>query len=177
MQLSLIVACGETGQIGLNGGLPWPHLRRDMAHFQRLTQGSAVIMGRKTWESIPEDKHDLPGRHVIVVSRTLVGATVVVVPSFSAAILAAGIAYGRRSTSTTNVFVAGGAQLYAEALPLADKIHLTKVSYDGPADTWIPYPFPSQEWEEDNSTDHWVTDSGVALGFLTYKRRQLCLAT
>ncbi len=127
-RLSLIVARARNGVIGRENRLPW-HLPVDLQRFKRLTMGKPMVMGRRTWESLPGR---LPGRRHIVVSRNpdCVGTGVEVVPSLEAAITRAG--------AVPEVMVIGGARLYAAALPLADRIYLTEVEADVAGDAFFP---------------------------------------
>ena len=121
--------------IGRDGGIPW-HIPEDVARFKELTTGHAVVMGRKTWESLPERFRPLPDRRNIVVTRnrawTATGAERV-----------GSIARGARCASrmAEHVFVIGGAEIYAAALPFADELVLTEVDLDVDGDTFFP------EWD------------------------------
>ena len=123
MPLHMIYARARNGVIGKQGQLPW-HLPEDLAHFKRTTLGQAVVMGRVTWESLPEKFRPLPGRTNVVVSRqTSFKATgAQVVSSLEAAM----------ALFPTNevVWLIGGAQLYAQALPLATQIVVTEIGAD-----------------------------------------------
>ena len=123
--------------IGRDNRLPW-RLPADLAYFKRVTMGHPVIMGRRTWESIGRP---LPGRKNIVVSRNRAyaapGATVV--GSLRDAWLAAG--------EVEEACVIGGTSLFAEALPHADRIHLTEVDAEVEGDTYFP-PFDRSQWVE-----------------------------
>jgi dihydrofolate reductase len=134
---SLVVARARNGVIGRDNRLPW-RLPADLAYFKRVTMGHPVIMGRRTWESIGRP---LPGRHNIVVTRNPAyaapGATVV--GSLDEAWRAAG--------EVDEACVIGGTSLFAEALPQADRIHLTEVEADVEGDTWFP-PFDRTQWSE-----------------------------
>ncbi len=134
---TLVVAVARNGVIGRGNQLPWK-LPADMAYFKRVTMGHPVVMGRRTWESIGKP---LPGRHNIVVTRNAAfqapGATVV--GSLEEAWKAAGDA--------PEVAVIGGTSLFAESLPVADRIHLTEVEADVEGDTWFP-EFDRDEWVE-----------------------------
>ena len=134
---SLVIAQAANRVIGRDNRMPW-HLPADLAHFKRITMGHPVIMGRKTWESIGRA---LPGRLNIVISRTpsfnAPGATVV--HSLDEAFLAA--------ADADEGFVIGGGQIYAEALPTADRIYLTEVSAEVEGDTTFPALDRSQ-WHE-----------------------------
>lgn len=126
----------RNGVIGRDNRLPW-RLPADLAYFKQATLGHPVIMGRRTWESIGRP---LPGRLNIVVTRNpgyrAPGATVVA--SLEAAWAAAGAA--------EEACVIGGTSLFAEALPEADRIHLTEVDADVPGDTYFP-PFDRSQWD------------------------------
>ena len=137
--VALIAAVGTNGAIGLGNRLLW-NLPEDMAYFKQTTQGRPVIMGRKTWESLPERFRPLPGRHNIVVTRNAEyqapGATVA--HSLEAALTAAGAG---------EVFVIGGAELYTQALARAHRLYLTEVADAPAADAFFPTVSPSQ-WRE-----------------------------
>ena len=145
MILSLIVAMDESGGIGHHGRLPW-RLAADLKRFKRITMGHAIIMGRKTYESIGKA---LPGREMIVVSRNLAyqAEGCRVVNTFEAALEAVA------ASGEQEVFVIGGSEIFAEALPRADRIYLTLVHTQAPADVFFP-EFDRSEWEIAIST--WV---------------------
>lgn len=127
----IVAAVARNGVIGRGGVLPW-RLRSDLRHFRRLTTGHAVLMGRKTWESLGRP---LPDRRNVVVSRdpsfTAPGAEVY--PSLDAARAAL--------ADEPVVFVIGGAQLYRQTLPFADRLVLTEVDAEPPGDAFFP------EWD------------------------------
>jgi dihydrofolate reductase len=140
MILSLIVAMDKNGVIGVNGRLPW-HLPDDMKWFREQTIGKPVIMGRKTFESIPEKFRPLPGRHNIIHTRNVKfhaeGATIV--HSLGEALAAAG--------NVAEVMIIGGAELYAQFLPQADRIYLTQIDAAFEGDASFPEITPSA-WRE-----------------------------
>jgi len=127
--LALIVAAARNGVIGKDGALPW-HVSEDLKHFKKTTKGHAVIMGRKTFESIGRP---LPNRRNIVVSRRE-GA------SFEGCEVANSLtqAIDLARTSDDCPFIIGGASVYEEALPLATEIHLTTIDRDIEGDTHFP---------------------------------------
>ena len=129
MRITLVAAVAENGVIGRDGALPW-RLSGDLRRFRELTTGHHVVMGRRTWESIGRP---LPGRTNVVLSRDPFfrpeHASVVVEPSLEDAIA------GARLAGETELFVIGGAEVYARALPLADRIELTRVHGQPPGET------------------------------------------
>ena len=157
-RICIIAAVAANGIIGANGALPW-RLPEDLRHFKRLTQGHAVIMGRKTWESIGRP---LPDRMNIVVTRTAgyaaPGATVV--GSLRAAI--------EQCAGRGAVFVIGGAELYREALALADTLYLTEIQRDFPGDTRFPELDPTR-WRQAERVPQETTD-GMRFDFVRYER-------
>ena len=140
MLLSMIVAMGRQGQIGLDGDLPW-RAPSDLRHFRRLTMGHHLLMGRKTFDSIGRP---LPGRRIMVLSRQehlALPEGVEVVPSVASACQLA------RSRGEDELFLAGGAALYREGLKLCQRLYATFVDYDGPADCLFPLPPGDPGWE------------------------------
>lgn len=142
VRLSLIAARARNGVIGADGGLPW-RLRDDLAFFKKVTNGCPVIMGRRTWESLPV--RPLPGRSNLVMSRdwTYAAESARVYSSFVPALNAAK-AMARKS-GAGDVFVIGGASLYEAALPLADRLYITEVDAAPEGDTVFP-AFDLSEW-------------------------------
>jgi len=133
MILSIIVACGENGVIGVNNSLPW-HLPEDLRHFKSLTMGKPLIMGRKTFDSIGRP---LPGRVTIVVTRQEDWRRegVIVAGSLEEAIRRA---EGCLSESQQEVMIAGGEDIYRQSLPLCQRIYLTKVEIAVDGDAFFP---------------------------------------
>ncbi|KAK3296082.1 dihydrofolate reductase-like domain-containing protein [Chaetomium fimeti] len=151
-ELTLIVAATQQMGIGRNGALPWTNLRREMAYFARVTKRpqtqlqNAVVMGRRTWESIPPRFRPLPGRRNVVVSRSLPSSPppaegVVVARSLEEA-LASGAASAPAASG--RVFVIGGAQIYGAALEMreARRVLLTRVRTAFECDTFFPLCLP-----------------------------------
>lgn len=128
-RLEVIAAVSDNGVIGNKGRIPW-HIPQDLENFRRITTGHAVVMGRKTWESLQAIKRaPLPNRTNIVVSSQMESSPdVTVVRSLAEA----------RALGHPLLFVIGGAALYAEALPLADVVHLTRVLAVYPGDAFFP---------------------------------------
>jgi dihydrofolate reductase len=142
-ELAIIVAMDRHHIIGRDGTLPW-HLPNDLKYFKRVTMGKPIIMGRRTHESIGRP---LPGRQNIVVSRN---------PAYSApgCLLAASLPAALALAAPAGVaFVIGGAALYAEALPLASRLHITEVHGEVAGDVRFP-PFDRQLWREVAREDH-----------------------
>lgn len=163
--ISFVVARADNGVIGRGGGLPW-RLPADLRHFKRLTIGKPVIMGRKTFESIGKP---LIGRHNIVLTRDpdWQSEGVTVVPNLAEAVAAAGLNPKARADE---LMIIGGAQLYAEALPIATRIHLTEVHAEPEGDTHMP-SFESDRWQEVSREDHAAEDDAPAYSFVTLERR------
>lgn len=139
MIISLIVAMDEAGGIGKGGALPW-HLNADLRRFKALTIGHHILMGRKTYESIGKP---LPGRMNVVISRDAeyVAEGCQVVNSLEDALALAS------SRSENEVFIIGGSEIFAQALPLADRLYLTRVHALLDCDTFFP-AFEAQTWKE-----------------------------
>ena len=165
LQVNLIWAQARNRVIGLNGTMPW-HLPEDLAHLKRATLGSHVIMGRKTWDSIPAKFRPLPGRTNIVITRqknwTDIGAEVA--NSLPEALLIC----ERTQPTPEHVWVIGGAQIYAEAMPLAHKIVVTEIDADFEGDAFAPKL--SAEWSETAREAH-VSKTGLSFSFVTYIRQ------
>lgn len=143
----LVAAIARDGTIGKDGSIPW-HFPDDLRFFKRATTGTALVMGRKTHASIGRP---LPGRDNIVVTRDparLAAESPGVLPAAS---LAEALSLAARRGAAT-VSVAGGAELYALALPLADELLLTYVPHAGGGDTFFP-PWDRTEWEETSRED------------------------
>jgi len=167
MRLSLIVAMSRNRVIGVDNRLPW-HLPGDLKRFRSLTMGHAIIMGRRTWESIGRP---LPGRRMLVVSRRpdyrVEGATVWA--SLEDALAAC--------SGDDEVFIIGGEQLFAAALPAADRIYLTVVEADFAGDTWMP-EFDVAQWREVERTSVAADAANAhACTYSVYDRVRLATAT
>ena len=161
MALKLIYARSRNGVIGRDNRLPW-HLPEDLAHFKRSTMGCAVLMGRKTWDSIPSKFRPLPGRRNLVLTRQggwrADGAEVV--HSLAAALDAA----GRDAT----LWVIGGAELYAHSAQLADEAVVTEIDADFDGDAFAPVLGP--DWLETRREAH-VSAQGLAYAFVHFRHR------
>lgn len=139
LSLNACEGCGGTGRVPCND-LPWPPYKEDMAHFRDTTLGHAVVMGRNTWESIPEKSRPLPKRLNIVVSKKYAGgrpAPYVMRGAWWAANLTEAFHVARKG-SPEKLYIIGGARLYTEALPLADELDLTLINQEYEGDVTFP---------------------------------------
>ena len=161
MPLHLIYARARNNVIGNKGDLPW-HLPEDLAHFKRTTLGQPVVMGRVTWESIPEKFRPLPGRRNVVVSRQAdylaAGATVVHSLQEALALFA----------PEQVVWLIGGAQLYAQGLSLASHVVVTEIDADFEGDAHAPVL--TSEWREVSRSTH-TSAQGLGYSLVTLERR------
>ena len=160
-EIALIAAVARNGAIGRDGQLVFVD-PADQRHFKETTLGCPVIMGRKTWESLPPRFRPLPGRRNIVLSRD---------PGFSAdgAEVCPGLDEALSVLmDSAQAFVIGGVQLYTEALPLARRLVLTEVDADLPGDTFFPTWDRSQFTEASRRRQQ--TKDGVAFDFVDYRR-------
>ena len=158
-RITLVVARARNGVIGHNGKLPW-HLPADLRRFMALTMGSAMIMGRKTFESLPGL---LPGRRHIVLTRD---------QSWSAegAEVAHHVDEALSLARGEPVSVIGGADVFALFLPLSDRLELTEVLQDVPGDTFIDDPRETGAWRETFSEGHSPADGKPPFRFVTLVR-------
>jgi dihydrofolate reductase len=145
--IGLIWAQAPDGVIGRDGTMPW-HIPEDMKHFREITAGSAVLMGRRTWESLPPRFRPLPGRRNLVLSRTpQEGAETF--PSLEKAL----------ADVTGDLWVMGGSAVYAAALPFADRVEVTEIREAFEGDTYAPAidraPISVGEWQESSSGLHY----------------------
>ena len=162
MRLNLIYARAANGVIGKDNTLPW-HLPEDLAHFKRHTSGCPVLMGRKTWDSLPPRFRPLPGRRNLVLTRQTHwhadGAERC--DSLDDAL--------RRCADAPEVWVIGGAQLYAQALPLAQRVVVTEIAQAFDGDAWAPVLGP--EWQE-AAREIGKSVNGLGYAFVTLERSQ-----
>lgn len=158
-QITIIIARAQNGVIGRGGTLPW-HIPADLKRFKALTMGSVMVMGRRTFDSLPGI---LPGRRHIVVTRD---------PDWHAdgAETAHNLDEALQLAGGERVSVIGGAELFAQFLPLADTIELTEILEDVEGDTSIPDPRQSAAWNEVWSENHPAEPGRPAFRFATLKR-------
>ena len=156
-EIVIIAAVARNRVIGKDNRLLW-NIPEDMAHFKALTTGHTVVMGRKTWESLPPRFRPLPGRRNIVITRQTDYAApgAEVVNSLEVALKLA-------STAAT-VFVIGGEQIYSQALAVADRLEITEVDLEPEGDTWFP-EIAAVDWERTAKSE------GNGFAFVTYRRR------
>jgi dihydrofolate reductase len=131
MKISAIVAIGKNRQIGMDNKLLW-HNKEDLQNFKKLTLGHHILMGRKTFLSIGKP---LPGRENLVLTRDVhfqAPDGVLTVNSVERALIAA------QASGESELFIIGGGEIYKETLPILDRIYLSTMNYDGPADTFFP---------------------------------------
>ena len=168
MQINLIWAQARHRVIGFKGSMPW-HLPEDLAYLKRMTLGSFVVMGRKTWDSIPPKFRPLPGRTNVVITRQLDWRADGAVPANN--ILEALSICEHMSNildpSPEQVWVIGGAQIYAEALPLAKRILVTEIDSDFEGDAFAPTL--DADWKEMSREQH-LSTTGLKYSFVTYTR-------
>lgn len=163
-QLILIAGVARNGVIGRDNQLLW-HLPEDLAYFRRQTQGSPVIMGRKTWDSLPPRFRPLPGRRNIVLSRQAGFAAegAEVVSDLPAAL--------ELVADAPKVFVIGGAQIYAAAMGRANQLMLTEVERDFEGDTHFPAWDRAAFAETSRERHHAAAPNDFDFSFVTYQRQ------
>lgn len=161
MKLGLIYARARNGVIGRDNAMPW-QLPEDLAHFKRTTLGAPVIMGRKTWDSLPPRFRPLPGRRNIVVTRNqdwhADGAERAGSMEEAMALVA----------DAPRAWVTGGSEIYQQALPLADDVVVTEIDAEFDGDAYAPRLGP--EWQEVAREQH-TSASGLPFAFVTYGKR------
>lgn len=158
--ITLIAARARNGVIGRNNRMPWK-IPGEQAYFKRMTMGHPIVMGRKTWESIGRP---LPGRRNVVVTRnreySAPGAEAVGSLAEALALIGA----------VDHVFIIGGAELYAAALPHAGRVLLTEIDADFDGDTLLP-PLDRAQWRETSRESHpRAGDQPVGYSFVVYER-------
>jgi dihydrofolate reductase len=166
--VSLVLAMASNGVIGANNKIPW-RIPDDMKRFKSITMGRPIVMGRKTWDSLPHKP--LPGRSNIVITRhtnwKADGAAVA--HSLNDAIALA------EHESPSEIAVIGGAEIYKAALPRATLVHLTQVHRDFDGDVRMP-PFDSSQWRE-TSRENGETEDGLRYSYVTLTRIWCALAS
>ncbi|MGJ4943415.1 dihydrofolate reductase [Bradyrhizobium sp. HKCCYLS1011] len=169
IEIVLIVAIAENGVIGAQGAIPWRQ-KSDMQRFKAMTMGRPILMGRKTFTSFP--RRPLPGRTNIVVTRDHDFRTpgAIVTHSVAEALTTARGDALRRSVA--EIAVVGGAEIYTETMPLADRLEITEVHMSPPGDTVFP-PIDRSQWEETARETHSSgPDDHAAFSYVTYRRKR-----
>ena len=164
--IGLVWAQARGGVIGADGGMPW-HVPEDLAHFRAVTGEADVVMGRRTWESLPPRFRPLPGRRNIVVTRSTEWGE-------PGAERAASFDDALALAASETVWVIGGGQLYAEAIGRADVIELTRLDLEAEGDTHAP---PLSGWRRVSADpaagDDWHTSTGgIRYRFETYRPQE-----
>jgi dihydrofolate reductase len=157
--ITLVVARAQNGVIGRDGKLPW-HLPADLKRFKALTMGSVMVMGRKTFDSLPGL---LPGRRHIVLTRDHCWEA-------EGAEVAHNVEEALELANGQSISVIGGADIFRVFLPLADRLELTEVLSDVPGDTLINDPRLEGPWRESFREEHPATDGRPAFRFVTLER-------
>jgi dihydrofolate reductase len=157
-EIVIIAAVAKNRVIGKDNQLIW-NIPEDMAHFKALTAGHTVIMGRKTWESLPPRFRPLPGRRNIVVSRQIDYAApgAEVVSSLEDALNLA-------STTHSSVFIIGGEQIYGQAMALANRLEITEVELEPEGDAWFP-EISTKDWKQT------ARSAGSGYAFVSYQKQ------
>jgi len=157
-----VAAVARGGVIGRGGAIPW-RIPEDAQRFRTLTVGHPVVMGRRTWDSLPDRFRPLPGRRNVVVTRDVAWHV-------DGAERAGSLADALRLLDRApQVFVIGGAELYAEALPLVDELLLTEIDAEVEGDAFFP-SWDRTAFEEASREKH-VSETGTPFAFVTYERR------
>ncbi len=162
MQIHLIWAQARGGVIGKDNRIPW-RLPEDMAHFKALTAGHPVIMGRRTWDSLPPKFRPLPGRRNIVLTRSASWNEIGAEP---ASTLREAL---QKCEQSAQVWVIGGADVYAQALPLATRAEVTEIDADFAGDAYAPPLGPG--WTEVARARH-VSATGLPYSFVSHTNTQ-----
>lgn len=158
-KITLIAAVAENGCIGVDNDMPW-HIPEDFAFFKQYTLGKPVLMGRKTWESLP--RKPLPGRRNIVISRQADYAAegAEMADSIQTAL--------QMCAEEAEVIIMGGAQIYAEAMPLASDLRITEVGLKVDGDAFFPTIEPDC-WHQQSREEH-HSAKGIRYAFVHYSR-------
>lgn len=162
--ISLFVAHANDRVIGYQNDMPW-HVPGDLAYFKRRTMGKPIIMGRKTYESIGRP---LPGRLNIVITRNASYEVegVRVVSSLEDALQVA-----KEETDAAEYMIIGGEQIFKQAMPLADRMYITRIDETYPGDTFFP-AYDLNEWETIEASETALNDEGVPYTFYVYERKR-----
>lgn len=155
--IALIAAIDQQNCIGKNGTLPW-HIPEDLAHFKKLTEGKTILMGRKTWESLPEKYRPLPNRTNIVITRKNNYALATGVLRYDS------VDAGLAAHENEDVMVIGGGEIFTQTIDHADTLYMTYVNQTVIACTAFFPPIDLTLWRETERDDH------DGFSFVTYKK-------
>ncbi|WP_394551646.1 dihydrofolate reductase [Agromyces sp. MMS24-JH15] len=168
-RIGLIWAEARGGVIGAGGGMPW-HVPEDLAHFKRTTDGEPVVMGRRTWESLPPRFRPLPGRLNIVVTRRADWPGVLETGAVRATSIEEALALAA-SDAEDRIWVIGGAELFARTIDVADRLVVTELDLDVEGDTFAPARSAAWRAVAADPADGWHTSvSGIRYRFLSLER-------
>ncbi|PIT19120.1 dihydrofolate reductase [Snodgrassella alvi] len=160
-KITLVAALSDNNCIGENNRIPW-HVPEDFEFFKNYTMGKPVVMGRKTWESLP--KKPLPGRPNYVISRQQE-------QQFSGAILFHSIEEAiQQLADCPEIIIMGGAQIYAQAMPLATDLRLTRIHVNVMGDTFFP-AIDATQWQQTESSSHISSKNNIAYNLQHFVRR------
>lgn len=164
--MTIIASVGENGELGRDGDLCW-HIREDLIRFKQLTLGHPVIMGRKTWKSLP--RRPLPGRlNIVISSHSLSSEGFLQAHSLEEAL---NLALIPTTQQPITPFIIGGASVYAQAMPLASRLEITRILASDPqADSFFPDIDPDV-WKISYQSEVLVSASGLKFRYESYERR------
>lgn len=156
-RLNLIWAQAHGGVIGAEGAMPW-HVPEDLAHFKQLTLGTPVVMGRRTWDSLPERFRPLAGRENVVITRQA---------DWSADGARRAGGFAEAIDGLDEAWVIGGAEIFSLALPLADRLAVTELDLQVEGDTFAP---STAGWRLVEAEPWQTSRTGIRYRFLEYER-------
>ena len=161
-EIIIIAAVAKNRVIGKDNTLIW-NIPEDMAHFKTLTAGQTVVMGRKTWESLPPRFRPLPGRRNIVISRQADYAApgAEVTDALDQAL--------KLASTAESIFIIGGEQIYTQAMAVADRLEITEVDLEPEGDAWFP-EIGAADWDVTQKNTP-SSQSGTGFSFVTYRRK------
>lgn len=146
MERIIIAAVAENGVIGKDGGIPW-HIPEDLEHFKEETTGNTVVMGRKTFQSLPDSFKPLPERENIVLTKSNFE------PDYESVKIANDLDEAWKKAGNKRIFIIGGAGVYRQTLEEADKMILTEIHEEYDGDTYFP-EYDEENWKEISREEH-----------------------
>lgn len=165
MKIKLIACTDSKGGIGKNGSLPWPHFGDDMRRFKALTENQIVVMGRKTFESLPDDARPLKDRLNIILSGTIENISGVLVEREVGQIL------NLQKIFVDDIWIIGGQSIYEQFIDLADEIYLTRIQKNYECDRFFP-KIEKNAWYEPEVDVRYSKELGAEYSFMRYVRRK-----